>query len=328
MAQLKNSERSFFFFEIEVVSGKPGAPLPTMTTLVNVWQRYHAAGRARQAIRNGEAHLILGDIAIDVNERVATMLVRLSDSQAPNAVYSNVQTNAFTEHLKGAADGNDMGAHVIISTAPELNNPNVYFAAVEGVPGVPYHEVRRLLNRLIRYQYHDDISVFTYPDPMGKKKRDGTDLTHDHLPRTEFRGRPSATFIADIQRGKISGISVVKTEQTTPVAGVAYLTKKTSELKFGISHGNAPQNIWDDIKRVFRSQAAEYPEGKVAFKLPNQPRGVTVVVDAATGAPISELYIQSVLIKPIVPFLSNSSQVIVPHLVALAKPHLLSRRNV
>lgn len=328
MAQLKNSERSFFFFEIEVVSGKPGAPLPTMTTLVDLWRRYHGAGSARQAIRRGAAHLILGDIVEDVNERMATMLVRLSDSQAPNAVYSNVQTNAFTEHLKGAQDGNDMGAHVMISTAPELNKPNVYFAAVEGVPGVSYAEVRRLLNRLIRYQHRDDISLFTYPDPMGKKRRDGSDLTHDHLPRTEFRGRPSATFVADIQRGKISGISVVKTEQTTPVAGVAYLTKKTSELRFGIDHTHATQNIWDDIKRVFKSQAKEYPEGKIAFKLPNQPRGVTVVVDSATGAPLSELYIQSVLIKPIVPFLSNSSQSIVPHLVALAKPHLLHRRNV
>lgn len=327
MAQLKSSERSFFFFEVEVVSGKAGAPIPSMNALVEIWKRYFDAGRARQAIRRSAAHLILGDMSQDTANGTTTILVRLSDSQAPNAVYSNVVTDTFTEHVKGAADGNDMGAHVLLSTKQEIGKPNVYFAMVENVPGLAYGEVRRLLNRVLRYQYHDDISAFTYPDPHGKKKRDGTDLTHDHLPRLEFRGRPSSTFIADLQRGKISGISVVKDEQVAPVAGVSYLTKRTSELKFGIDHSNATQNIWDDIKRVFRSQATEYPKGKVSFKLPNQPRGVTVTIDSATGAPLSEMYIQSILLKQIAPLLSNSSRRIVAHLVALAMPHLLTGRN-
>jgi len=144
----------------------------------------------------------------------------------------------------------------------------------------------------------------------------------------KFGGRPSATFVHDIESGKVSGISLLKSEQNAPVAGVAYLKKSQSELRLSIDRGNAPANLWGDIKQAFKSEAAEYPEGKVTFRLPNQLRGVTVIVDSDTGAPISEMYIESVVISGIAPLLSSSSQAIVPHLEALARPHLLDNRDV
>ncbi|MEP7239786.1 MAG: hypothetical protein ABI697_02760, partial [Devosia sp.] len=170
MALLKNSERSFYFFDCEVVSGVAGAPLPTMEEIVGIWQSYYSKDRAITPIRKNTAHLVLGDLRIDTSKDIATLLIRLSDLQAPNAVYSDVQRGTYKEHHKSAAEGSDMGAHVLVSTVPEKGSPNVYLAMVEGVPGVTYQEVRRLLNRVLRYQYHDDPSAFEFDDIITRFK--------------------------------------------------------------------------------------------------------------------------------------------------------------
>jgi len=323
-----STERAFYFFDCEIVSGKSGAAIPSMRSLVDIWQAAHTANKGKIAVRNETASLLLGDIERNDHENYFTALVRLSDTLSPNSVYSDVDANSFTEHVKTGRQGNDVAAHILVSLAPERNIPNTYFAIVEAVPGLSYSEIRRLLNRLLRMEYHATPGSFVYPDPHGKLKRDGTPLVHRHLPRLDFGGRASANFVRDIERGKLTGISLIKKETHTPVAGVPYLTKAETALRLNIDSGNVAQNMWDDLKRAFLVESVNFPQAEVRFRLPDQARSVSVRVDSRTGAPLSETYIQSVLLRRISPLLSSSSRSIVRHLVDLAKVHLLGNRSI
>lgn len=325
---MKNSERIFYFFDCEVASSTSGVLLPTMDELVTVWKRYVDAGQAKVSIRKKTAHLMIGGIDFDAANGAVTMLVRMSDSQAPNAVYSNVQNGTYIEHEKGEEEGNDVGAHIVISTLQESTKPNTYCAIIEAIRGLNYRDVRRILNRVLHRQYDDDPTVFMVDDPRGRRTRTGELKRVSHLPRLELTGHPSESLVTDIDRGKLSGVVLVKSEAKTPVGGTAYLTKHETELRVAIDHRNLPQNVWTNLKAALATEATLFPTAKISFQLPNQPRAVTVKIDSITGNPVDELYIRSVRLTGINPLLANSSQVIVKHLIALAKPHLLHHRSV
>jgi hypothetical protein len=66
----------------------------------------------------------------------------------------------------------------------------------------------------------------------------------------------------------------------------------------------------------------------VKYRVPNSNRTVTVEIDAATGAPLTEMYIRSFELTNIFPFLAQSAMQIVTHLHDLAVPQFLANRTI
>lgn len=325
---MKSDERSFFFFDCEIASQTIDAKLPEMRELVAVWQKYFALGQVTQEIRKGSAQLILGDIQVDKNNNTVNMIVRLSDLKAPDAVYSNTTTGTFIQHRKKLKDGNDLGAHILISMLPEVDKVNTYSAIVEQIQGLNYREIRRVLNYILHLQYTDDPSVFEIDDPRGRRTRDGKLRRVSHLPRIELLGHPSESLVSDLERGTLSGVVLIKTEPLTPLGRAPFLRKQETQLKLTVDHDSKPVEVWKSLKSAITGQAKDYPNAKISFKLPETKRSVTVKIDSETGTPTDDLYIRSVMLKGIAPRLASSSNTVVLHLVALALPHLLASRNV
>lgn len=95
---MKSNFRQFFVLNCDVETTKRGAILPDMRTLMTVWRSHWQAGTAKTKIRNKEATLVIGDIVIDEPNQCATMLIRLSDTMAPESVYSDIDADKFTAH--------------------------------------------------------------------------------------------------------------------------------------------------------------------------------------------------------------------------------------
>ncbi|MFN3523746.1 MAG: hypothetical protein ACK4YQ_15975 [Phenylobacterium sp.] len=279
-------------------------------------------------IRRGDATLLIGDMEIDQARAVATLLVRLSDKTAPNAVYSDPQAGHFQEHVKEGNQGADVGCHVLISLAPEIGLPNTYTCAVERMPGLPSDLVRRLLSKLLNYEYRANPAFYQYPHPGGGQDRHGNPRLDRCCPHIELRGRPSDTLINDINNGHLSGVSLIRTEAATPIGGAAYLTKKASELKLAIDHNNLPANLWQGLQQAFQQNAGAYPVAKVAYRTPGSSRSVTVEIDSHNGTPLNDIYVKSFELRNIFPFLAQSTRSIVPHLRDLAIPQLVAERHV
>jgi hypothetical protein len=143
-----------------------------------------------------------------------------------------------------------------------------------------------------------------------------------------LRGRPSDTLIDDINRGRLTGVSLVKAEPVAPIAGAAFLVKTRSELQLSVDRNNLPANLWDQLQIALRRNSQAYETAKVTYRVPGVTRTVTVELDAATGQPLSDMYIEAFELSNIRPLLAQSSQTIVPHLVQAAMPNVIARRAI
>jgi hypothetical protein len=322
-----NNKRQFYIYDLEIAARKAGASVPTMNDLLPVFQRMKNTGRT-YPIRAGSATMLIGDMAIDAAQQFVTLLVRLSDKSTPNAVYSDPAAGQFNVHVKAANEGSDFGCHVFISTAPEQGMPNIYTCAVERVSGVASDLVRRLLSKLLNFEFKDDPTSFCYPHPAGGLNRQGQPRTDRCCPHILLRGRPSDTLIADINNGQISGISLVRAEAVTPIAGAAYLNKKETELRLQVDQNNLPANLWQSLIQAFQANSGNYGKARVSYKVPGNDRTVTVQIDTNTGNLLEDMYVKSFDIANIFPFLDQSAMQIVPHLSALAVPQFLNHRTI
>ncbi|OUI87412.1 hypothetical protein HK11_11780 [Acetobacter sp. DmW_043] len=324
---MQNDRRQFYIYDLEIGARKDGASIPTMDNLVPIFQRMKDTGRT-YAIRADTATMLVGDIHIDAAQQFITLLVRLSDKTAPNAVTSDPVAGIFNIHAKGPNQGADFACHVLISTAQEQGFPNVYACAIERVSGIASSLVQRLLSKLLKFEFKDDASSFSYPHPAGGLTRQGLPRTDRCCPHIELRGRPSDTLIADINNGRITGISLVKVEAVAPIAGAGYLTKKESELRLQINQNNLPANLWQSLVQTFQANSRDYGVAKVSYKVPGQDRSVTVEIDSNTGNPLEEMYIKSFEVTNIFPLLDFSAMQIVVHFQAMAIPEFLAQRTI
>ena len=324
---MQNNRRSFYVFELEIAARKAGAAIPTMNDIVPVFQRMKDTARTF-SLRANSAIMLIGDMHVDAAQQYITLLVRLSDKLTPNSVDSDPVAGHFVEHVKVGNVGSDFGCHVLISTAPEQGLPNIYTCAIERISGLPFDLVRRLLSKLLNFEFHDDPASFSYPHPAGGLDAHNQPRRERCCPHILLRGRASDTLIADINAGHLSGVTLVQTQAVAPIAGAAFLHSKTFELKLGIDHGNLPENVWNSLLSVFQRSAANYGTAKVSYKVPGSTRTVTVEIDANTGAPLTEMYILSFELTNIVPFLAQSAMQIVGHLRDLAVPQFIGHRTI
>lgn len=324
---MQNSRRQFYIYDLEIAARKEGATIPTMDDIVPVFQRMKNTART-YPISADTGTMLIGDIQVDANQQFVTLLVRLSDKTAPNAVYSDPVARQFNVLVKQGNQGSDFGCHVLVSTAQEQGFPNIYTCAIEHIPGLSSRLVQRLLSKLLKYEFKDDATSFSYLHPAGGLTRQGQPRMDRCCPHIELRGRPSDTLVNDINNGKITGISLVRAEAVTPIAGSAYLRKRETELRLQIDQNNLPANIWQSLVQSFQANSRTYGVAKVSYKVPGNKKIVTVKIDTNNGNPLEELYVKFFELSKIFPFLDQSALRVVDHLRDLAVPQFLTHRTI
>lgn len=320
--------RQVHVYDLEVRSKKKGATLPSLVDLITVLESRRAAGLAFMSVSNGDIHITIGDIALDSTQQTVTVLVRYSDRHAADSVYSDIRANSFKAHPKSNGEGGETGCHVFISTAEEVNSPNTYTCVIEKVPNITKDVVRRLFNNIFRDEYGVNPNFFTYPSPTGQRVKTGGIAMDRCLPRVEIEARPSEQFASDIQRGRLTGITLVKSVTKTPIGGVPYIIKSEATLKLEVDHGSVIGNMHRGIKKAIASQASSYPVAKVALKLPDRKKSVTVKLDTRTGSPLGDLYIKTIDVLNISPPMAQSSRSIAPQLDGRVLPLLIAERDI
>ncbi len=324
---MQSDQRTFYLYDLQLDARKQGASIPSLNEVLHIWTNAFRDSTL-YPLFGGDKNMVIGDLRHDANQNFVILLIRISDKSAPNSVYSDVAANTFKEHLKDGDWGADFACHVILSTSPERNKANVYTCAIERVSGLPASYIQRMLSKLLHMEYNTNDKFYEYPAPGAPLKKDGTPRMEKCLPHVEMRGRPSNTLINDINNGKITGITLVRSENVTPVAGAAYLEKQSTEVKLSVNSQIAPGNIWGSLTGFMRREAQNYPTAKIAYKLPNSTKSVTVEFDSVNGHPLEDLYVESFDILRIFPPLSHSTQVILPRVIDPALVQFLQKRNI
>ncbi|MBW9059176.1 hypothetical protein [Agrobacterium pusense] len=310
---MKNDRRAFYIYDLELAARKDGAKVLAFDEAFAVWEKMWRAGRT-YGLNKGTATLLIGDIVRNDAEQYAVFLLRLSDTSAPNSVYSDPANGGYVEHEKEGTIGADFACHVLISTEMEKAQPNVYTCAIERVPGISAGLVQRTLSKFLNFEYNENAAFYVYPSPGGGLTKDNQPRTERCCPHVELRGRPSASMIKDINDGRLTGISLIRSEAVTPIAGAPFLRKSETELKLDIDYGNLPAQLWNSIEQAIKANAGDYGVAKVSYKRPGASRFVTVELNSNTGHPLSDLYVESFEVGPMFPPLAHSSKSVVARL--------------
>lgn len=316
---MKSVERDIYFFDIEVKAFAKLAKPPTMQELAAVWQAQHDAGKTIKEIRNKTATLVLGDVVSDPKRGVLQLLVRLSDKTLPDAVYSNPVLSRYRPIPKEKEEGGDVAVHVFISLI--VGAANTYRAVVERGRGAHFMLVQHYLNWLLREEFQSSPNTFTYAVPSGARGAGGKPNAKPFLPRILFHGHPSETLLAELEGGKITRVSLLKSLEKKPIGGHPYLLQERHEFVMKVVPGTKSKGLLGKVLEMAKPRIKEYATARLYFTR-DDGKSEHVDFDIESGSADMD-HIKNKRIRNIDPPMAESSEKIVPHFAKAAIEELL-----
>lgn len=325
---MHSSKRLIYFYDIEVGVNKEGAQPPPMRDVIEALAARLAAKKAVHAINRETAYLEIGEIQISDKHDYALLLVKISDTTAPNAYYSDPAKGTSRIVKKRDGEGRGFAAHVIISLEEVAGRPNTYLTLLEKNQGLHRSHVIRLLQAVLRGQYKEDDNPFQCPDVSGARGKDGQPKMIKFRPMLEFTGHPSETLLAELATGVLKGITILHSHPQQTVSGHPWLEQSEDLLRFKATSTKPIKNIWNEMKSFFAKQStAGYEKARVRFKKPDKTTE-TIEFNTATGNVLDDRYVKSRLISDIKPPMDDGSDAIVPHFAVLIEKELLEHRKL
>ena len=326
---MTSTERTVYVYDLVVGKRAAHAPIASLTDLAAVFMTQYNSGDCKHALNNGTLIYRIGDIAIDSQSGVLTLLIRRADQNAPEAAYSHIETGQLRFASKTDDEGGDTGAHLTISTIQEVNKPGTYLCMFEGVPGISHRPVKSLLNSIIRNACQCNPSLFEYEDPSGARTANGSPngapKRKTFVPHLDLRGHMSDDLIRELERGTVEGIELVKSQLTTQLGGDPYLVHDEFSLK--VKAVNIPAtNRFSRIMTAMQRQKS-FKTGRITFK--NEDGRVrSIVYNLDTGTPEQASYVKSFPVNGITPPLAQSSLAIAPQLTTAMTTELIRQRRI
>lgn len=324
---MKRTERTLYFYDLHIGSRAVHARPPLISELVDAWRAMFQDQDAVILRDRGAIVFRVGDLRIDEETQMLSILIRKSDQNAPDAAYSDVDTGKIRFVRKNENEGGDTAAHFVVSLLPEADKPDTHMSMLEGVAGITHRHVQPLLNAVIRVACNHDPERFTYPDASGARHRDGSEKRHKFQPKIELRGHISENLTRDIERGKVQGLELTRSGAAAVFGGDQFLSEKEKALKVSVDENIPAQNRLQRLVQAMCSRSDDYSTGRIKFTDEND-KSHKVDYDLQSGTPEQQLYIKSCKLEGIDPPLAQSSERVVEYFVDSVKQQLQHERNV
>lgn len=294
--------RDVLFFDLTVQRRATQAPFPPLSEIFPLWEK--ASLDIKFPVKkflDGSVTAIIKDYANDPVAKTITMLVEVSDRNAPDSTYLDHDTRGSRHNQKKKSEGNGFSAHIFISTEHNKGVPNTYLTFVEAIPNVSIQRIQSTLNSVIRHFCEKDGKTFTYQRPGGSQK------LLPFVPHIALAGVPSDQFIADIERGKIHGMTLVNTVVKQPAAASAFVKFEEASLKVRVSKNIPKGQRWKTLLDTAKSKKVDFPTARIWLQPEEGGKSGHVDVDADTGKIIGEAYVKTKRISAIDPPIENTS---------------------
>lgn len=296
------SARNLLYYDLVVTRRAQHAPYPALQLLADLWIKSHADGDVpAKKFQNGEITAILKDVDTDLTNKILTLLIELSDREAPDATYVNHAARTSTHHAKGTDEGSGNSAHVFISLEPNALKPDTYMTLIESIPSVSAQRIQAILNSIVKHYCEENPNLFTYQKPGGSKK------IVPYQPHIALGGYPSDQFLKDIETGKIHGMTLVSPKVKAPLGQSPYLKLEQLTMKVKVSKDLPKGQRWQTLLGEARLNQAEFPQARIFLQPEKDGKSVSVDVDANSGTVMGDGYVKVVRIDNIVPPMSRSS---------------------
>jgi len=185
-----------------------------------------------------------------------------SDVSAPDVRFSDELTGQSRMGGKAQTESRDFGAHLVISKTANL--PGRYLALLEKNTGLSRGLVSRLLRASLKNLYNNNNNTFLQPHPNGARDMNGNPKTIQYRPMVSFYGYPSNTFINQLNGGRLLEVTLIHSEQQTPMSGAPWLEAEESTIRFKPAVGMAQQvtNVWNSLLPRIQANAGKYENAR------------------------------------------------------------------
>ncbi|MBY3255698.1 hypothetical protein HFO09_08340 [Rhizobium laguerreae] len=322
MAVAKNA-RDLLFYDLTVQRRAQQAPFPDLIDLALYWLDAAKNGKApAKKFNKGSITAIVKAVEADGGNGVITLLIEMSDRNAPDTTYLDHEGRTSRHIPKVEKEGSGASAHVFISSRPQKNLPHTYLTLIEAIPSVPVQKIQATLNAIINHVCEADPTAFKYQKPGGVKK----DIPY--RPHIALGGYPSDRLMEDLEHGKILGMKLVSPVVKAPLGQSPFLKLEEHSIKVSVSKDLPEGQRWKTLLGEAKMNKAAYPTARINVQPEKDGKSFSVDVDAETGNIIGEAYVKVRRVGNIDPPISNTSpDEIVPQFQARAIEILLKERS-
>lgn len=316
--------RDILFFDLSVSRRATQAPFPKLRELLPLWKRAKEEdGFPCKEWEKGMVTALIKDIDIDDEQDIATLLIEVSDKNAPNSTYLNHDKRTSRHIKKEKPEGNGFSAHVFMSLKEQEGQANTYLTLIEAIPAVSVGRIQSVLNTALRHICsHVDGSPFTYVKPGGGKKEE------DYVPHILLAGCPSEQFLQDIEEGRINGLRLVAPTTHESLGQGKYLQMDELSVSVKVSRDIPKGERFETILTGAKAKKAQFPTARIYIQPEEGGKSFHVDVDVETGNIIGEAYVKARRLGGFDPLLETSAaEEIVPHFAAKVKALLVKERG-
>lgn len=296
---MRGDQRRINFYDIEIGTNKALLPSASASELHRGLRLAYTQGLARLTIDRGNKSLSI--VEIDDRADVVVYYLMNSDISAPDVRFSDETTGRSRMGGKAQTEGRDFGAHLIISKTANL--PGRYLALLEKNTGLSRGLVSRLLRASLKNLYDVNNNTFVQPHPNGARDMDGNPKTIPYRPMVDFYGYPSDTFINQLNGGRLLEVTLIHSEQQTPMGGAPWLEAEESTIRYKPTAGMGQQvaNIWNNLLPRIQANARTYENARVKFHSNETGKSETVMLASSTGTLLDDRFVKTKLLTRITP---------------------------
>lgn len=323
---MKRDERRIHSYDLISVARAEHARPPQMSELIDGLAQMYQRGEASHIRERGSVTYRIGDLTIDNQTQTASLLLRRCDTNAANAVYSDFATGVPRVLAKAANEGGDKAAHLVVSLVAETTKPHHYLCHLENAPGISHRLVQAIFNSILKAAIKGKHATFVYPDPGGARVKGGGLKTTAFVPSIEMAGHPSPQLVHDLERGRITNISLINTAASGLLGGNRYLVQKEERIEVTVQPNLPRQGRVGQLVNAFQTRRRDFDKAIVRFTDPDGlPRSVKYDID--TGAPEQDKYVASYIVSGITPPMDESSVHLVPFLNTAMRTRVVAERS-
>lgn len=321
---MRSTERRIYHFDMQVRRRGHETHLPHITKIIEVWKERSEDSTAEQK-RSSEKYIFkIDDVVYLEGSNCACLLISVNDKASPDSVYGDFKTGEKIINKKSPTQGGMHSVHLLVSTDPY--KPDTYFCLVEYGPKLNQSNIKLLLNHVLHDEYVANHERFSYPDPSGRKKRDGSHHRIGFLPRIELIGHPSKELIQSLESGRLNSIVLLSDKEESDFAGNPYLVIKEHQLHIGIKPNLPKSNRFQALREAVSTESERYASARVSFKgADGSPQSVKFNID--DGSIIDTRFVKSEIITGITPPLADACTDIARQLVSPMLRIVLKHRN-
>ncbi|MFN3464703.1 MAG: hypothetical protein ACK4X1_11575 [Terricaulis sp.] len=198
---LHRVERTALHYDLAIGAAPAHAKPKPLLHLLTAIEGACAKGQANWHRDKGKSIVRIAKVRFNKGRTRAIILLQHTDIDAADPSFAALVSGATRTEKKGFGEGVAVSAHLVIDLRPTPGG-GAYHAVLENVPGLTKFYLERVFQAVLK-----EVATYRFVDDNG--------VAYQAQPRLLFNARLRESLLADVRRGKLSHITLIKRENVS-----------------------------------------------------------------------------------------------------------------